>query len=33
MHPIEAFVRNPVKVAVGVLLLTMFGVIAIVVHI
>lgn len=29
MHPIEAFVRNPVKVAVGVLLVVLFGVIAI----
>jgi HAE1 family hydrophobic/amphiphilic exporter-1 len=28
MHPIEAFVRNPVKVAVGVLLVALFGVIA-----
>ena len=28
MHPIEAFVRNPVKVAVGVILVTLFGVIA-----
>ncbi len=28
MHPIEAFVRNPVKVAVGVLLVMLFGVIA-----
>lgn len=25
MHPIEAFVRNPVKVAVGVLMVTLFG--------
>ena len=28
MHPIEAFVRNPVKVWVGVLLITLFGVVA-----
>ncbi|MCO6457718.1 MAG: efflux RND transporter permease subunit, partial [Pirellulaceae bacterium] len=28
MHPIEAFVRNPVKVTVGVLLLALFGVVA-----
>ncbi|MEQ8784753.1 MAG: efflux RND transporter permease subunit [Pirellulaceae bacterium] len=28
MHPIEAFVRNPVKVAVGVLLVALFGFIA-----
>ena len=27
MHPIESFVRNPIKVWVGVLLLTLFGVI------
>jgi HAE1 family hydrophobic/amphiphilic exporter-1 len=25
MHPIEAFVRNPVKVAVGVLMVVLFG--------
>jgi len=30
MHPIEAFVRNPVKVAVGVLLVALFGTIALV---
>ncbi len=30
MHPIEAFVRNPVKVAVGVLLIALFGVIALI---
>ncbi|MEZ6108396.1 MAG: efflux RND transporter permease subunit [Pirellulaceae bacterium] len=29
MHPIESFVRNPVKVAVGVILLVLFGVISI----
>ncbi len=29
MHPIEACVRNPVKVAVGALLLTLFGLIAV----
>lgn len=29
MHPIEAFVRNPVKVAVGVILVALFGVISI----
>src|SRR4051812_31426608 len=28
MHPIEAFVRNPVKVWVGVLLVTLFGAVA-----
>ncbi len=28
MHPIEAVVRNPVKVAVGVLLLVLFGIVA-----
>ncbi|MCG8587631.1 MAG: efflux RND transporter permease subunit, partial [Pirellulales bacterium] len=28
MHPIEAFVRNPVKVSVGVLMLALFGTIA-----
>jgi len=28
MHPVEAFVRNPVKVAVGVLLVALFGFIA-----
>ena len=28
MHPIEAFIRNPVKVSVGVLLVALFGVIA-----
>ena len=28
MHPIQAFVRNPVKVAVGVLLVLLFGMIA-----
>ena len=28
MHPIEAFVRSPVKVAVGVLLVTLFGLIS-----
>lgn len=28
MHPIEAFVRNPVKVAVGVLMVALFGFIA-----
>ncbi len=28
MHPIEAFVHNPVKVAVGVLIVALFGVIA-----
>ena len=28
MHPIEAFIRNPVKVSVGVLLLALFGAIA-----
>ena len=27
MHPIEAFIRNPIKVAVGVLLVALFGVI------
>jgi HAE1 family hydrophobic/amphiphilic exporter-1 len=27
MHPIEAFIRNPVKVSVGVLLLALFGII------
>ena len=30
MHPIDAFVRNPVKVAVGVLLVVLFGVVALV---
>jgi len=29
MHPIEAFIRHPVKVAVGVILVVLFGVIAI----
>ena len=29
MHPIEAFVHNPVKVAVGVLLVALFGIIAV----
>ena len=29
MHPIEAFIRNPVKVSVGVILVTLFGFIAI----
>ncbi len=28
MHPINAFIRNPVKVSVGVLLLTLFGTLA-----
>ncbi len=28
MHPIEAFVRNPVKVSVGVLIVALFGLIA-----
>jgi len=28
MHPIAAFIANPVKVSVGVLLLAMFGIIA-----
>ena len=28
MHPIEAFIRNPIKVAVGVLLVALFGIIA-----
>ena len=28
MHPIEAFVRNPVKVSVGVLIVALFGIIA-----
>ena len=28
MHPIEAFIRNPIKVAVGVLLVMLFGLIA-----
>ena len=28
MHPIAAFIRNPVKVAVGVLLLALFGILA-----
>jgi hydrophobic/amphiphilic exporter-1 (mainly G- bacteria), HAE1 family len=28
MHPIEAFIRNPIKVAVGVLLVALFGVIS-----
>ena len=30
MHPIEAFIRNPIKVAVGVLLVMLFGVIGLV---
>ncbi len=30
MHPIEAFVRNPIKVAVGVLLVSLFGVIGLI---
>jgi HAE1 family hydrophobic/amphiphilic exporter-1 len=30
MHPIEAFVRNPVKVAVGVLLMVLFGIVGMV---
>ena len=28
MHPIEAFVRNPVKISVGVLIVALFGLIA-----
>ena len=28
MHPIEAFVRHPVKVTVGILLVVLFGVVA-----
>jgi HAE1 family hydrophobic/amphiphilic exporter-1 len=30
MHPIEAFVRNPIKVAVGVLLVSLFGIIGLI---
>lgn len=30
MHPIEAFVRNPVKVSVGVLIVALFGIIALI---